>query len=76
MIIAILSSLIGFFGLAVVPLGNELVVEVLKNKCEREIDEATSSGMLIVGSQIQGILFLLLMQVVSHPFSLEDVQTK
>lgn len=55
-IIATLSAVFGFFGFMIYPLGLELGIEC----CFPVTQEATSSGLLMLSGQLQGILFIYL----------------
>ena len=55
-IIAIFSAIFGFFGFMTYPLGLELGVECTFPA----VQEATSSGLLMLSGQLQGIFFIYL----------------
>ncbi|NWU90936.1 S49A3 protein, partial [Upupa epops] len=56
-LLAITSSLFGFFGFATYPIAMELAVE-----CSYPVGEGTSTGLIFVVSQIQGMILMILLQ--------------
>ncbi|KAF4793259.1 Major facilitator superfamily domain-containing protein 7-a [Turdus rufiventris] len=67
--LAITSSLFGFFGFAIYPIAMELAVE-----CSYPIGEGTSTGLIFVASQIEGVILMILLQALTvrvseDPFS-------
>ncbi|CAG2224614.1 solute carrier family 49 member A3-like [Mytilus galloprovincialis] len=61
-------TLFGVFGFAMYPISMEMSVEVTY-----PVAEATSSGLLIVSGQIQGIIIILVLQFLAQPLSPEDL---
>uniref|UniRef100_A0A8D0L7V4 Solute carrier family 49 member 3 n=1 Tax=Sphenodon punctatus TaxID=8508 RepID=A0A8D0L7V4_SPHPU len=59
-LLAIISSLFGFFGFATYPVAMELAVE-----CSYPVGEGTSTGLIFVSGQIQGVIFMLLFQALT-----------
>uniref|UniRef100_A0A672TMP6 Major facilitator superfamily (MFS) profile domain-containing protein n=1 Tax=Strigops habroptila TaxID=2489341 RepID=A0A672TMP6_STRHB len=55
--LAITSSLFGFFGFAIYPIAMELAVE-----CSYPVGEGTSTGLIFVASQIEGVILMILLQ--------------
>ncbi|XP_039422771.1 solute carrier family 49 member A3 isoform X3 [Corvus cornix cornix] len=67
--LAITSSLFGFFGFAIYPIAMELAVE-----CSYPVGEGTSTGLIFVASQIEGVILMILLQALTihvseDPFS-------
>ncbi|XP_058852597.1 solute carrier family 49 member A3-like isoform X2 [Acipenser ruthenus] len=58
--VAVVSSLFGMFGFAIYPISMELAVE-----CSYPIGEATSAGLIFISGQIQGIIFIMLFQLLT-----------
>nr|XP_002123744.1 solute carrier family 49 member A3 [Ciona intestinalis] len=56
-LIASMCGLFGFFGIPVYPVGNELAVETTY-----PVGEATSSGVVFMSGQLQGIVLVLVLQ--------------
>ena len=71
----ILASIFGFFGLALIPLGSEMVAQLFRRN-DKVVDEGTTAGMLVVGGQIQGLILLLIMQTASVDLSIDDAPIK
>ncbi|XP_065405859.1 solute carrier family 49 member A3 isoform X2 [Chrysemys picta bellii] len=72
--LALISSLFGFFGFSIYPVAMELAVE-----CSYPVGEGTSTGLIFVSSQIQGVILMLLLQALtvqisSAPFSTCDIE--
>ncbi|CAK8688822.1 unnamed protein product [Clavelina lepadiformis] len=65
-LIALSCALIGFFGLPLFPLGNELVVETTY-----PVEVATSSGLVFLSGQLQGMLLILVLQKLATPVAPE-----
>ncbi|XP_019410760.1 PREDICTED: major facilitator superfamily domain-containing protein 7 [Crocodylus porosus] len=68
-LLALSCSLFGFFGFSVYPVAMELAVE-----CSFPVGEGTSSGLIFVSGQIQGVIMMKLMQALTvqipkDPFS-------
>ncbi|CAH1782577.1 unnamed protein product [Owenia fusiformis] len=63
-LIAVATSLFGMFGFALYPICLELSVE-----CSYPVGEAVSAGGLIISGQIQGIIFIIVMQVLAQDLS-------
>ncbi|NXH20773.1 S49A3 protein, partial [Bucco capensis] len=55
--LAITTSLFGFFGFATYPVAMELAVE-----CSYPVGEGTSTGLIFVASQIVGVILMILLQ--------------
>ncbi|KAI1239840.1 hypothetical protein IHE44_0011275 [Lamprotornis superbus] len=67
--LAITSSLFGFFGFAIYPIAMELAVE-----CSYPVGEGTSTGLIFVASQVEGVILMILLQALTvhvseDPFS-------
>ncbi|KAM6227536.1 solute carrier family 49 member A3 isoform 3-T3 [Spheniscus humboldti] len=58
--LAITSSLFGFFGFAIYPIAMELAVE-----CSYPVGEGTSTGLIFVASQIEGVILMILLQALT-----------
>ncbi|KAM6230392.1 solute carrier family 49 member A3 [Porphyrio hochstetteri] len=58
--LAIASSLFGFFGFAIYPIAMELAVE-----CSYPVGEGTSTGLIFVASQIEGVILMVLLQALT-----------
>ncbi|KAJ8025986.1 Solute carrier family 49 member A3 [Holothuria leucospilota] len=61
------AILFGMFGLALFPIALELGVE-----CTYPVKEGTSSGLLQISGQLQGIILILIAQAASKSVPLED----
>ncbi|XP_067657381.1 solute carrier family 49 member A3-like [Haliotis asinina] len=61
-------ALFGFFGFALYPICMELAVEVTY-----PVAEATSSGMLFISGQVQGIVYMLVAQMIAQPLPDQEV---
>uniref|UniRef100_A0A8C6Z6K4 Solute carrier family 49 member 3 n=1 Tax=Nothoprocta perdicaria TaxID=30464 RepID=A0A8C6Z6K4_NOTPE len=58
--LAVASSLFGFFGFAIYPIAMELAVE-----CSYPVGEGTSTGLIFVVSQVQGVILMILLQALT-----------
>ncbi|XP_071657878.1 solute carrier family 49 member A3 isoform X5 [Patagioenas fasciata] len=58
--LAVTSSLFGFFGFAIYPIAMELAVE-----CSYPVGEGTSTGLIFVASQIEGVILMVLLQALT-----------
>nr|XP_021152041.1 major facilitator superfamily domain-containing protein 7 isoform X4 [Columba livia] len=58
--LAVTSSLFGFFGFAIYPIAMELAVE-----CSYPVGEGTSTGLIFVASQIEGVILMILLQALT-----------
>ncbi|XP_075266759.1 solute carrier family 49 member A3 [Opisthocomus hoazin] len=58
--LAVTSSLFGFFGFAIYPIAMELAVE-----CSYPVGEGTSTGLIFVVSQIEGVVLMILLQALT-----------
>ncbi|XP_029021420.1 solute carrier family 49 member A3 [Betta splendens] len=58
--IAAICSLLGFFGFSIYPAAMELSVE-----CTYPVGEATSAGLIFISGQIQSVVYMVLLQVLS-----------
>uniref|UniRef100_A0A8C8RI95 Solute carrier family 49 member 3 n=1 Tax=Pelusios castaneus TaxID=367368 RepID=A0A8C8RI95_9SAUR len=72
--LALISSLFGFFGFSIYPVSMELAVE-----CSYPVGEGTSTGLVFVSGQIQGIILMLTLQALTvrtseAPFSTCDIE--
>ncbi|BFY97761.1 hypothetical protein BsWGS_00801 [Bradybaena similaris] len=65
--IAVSVALFGFFGFAIYPTSLEMAVEVTY-----PVAEATSTGIVFLSGQIQGIILMLVAQFVAQPLSAYD----
>ncbi|XP_062581592.1 solute carrier family 49 member A3-like [Saccostrea cucullata] len=63
-LIAVMVTAFGTFAFAMYPISMELAVEITY-----PVAEATSSGLLIVSGQIQGIIIILVTQLLTQPLS-------
>lgn len=61
-LIAFSITLMGMFGFSLYPACMETAVE-----CTYPVAEATSSGLLFISGQLQGIIFIILMQALAYP---------
>ncbi|KAM8961882.1 solute carrier family 49 member A3 [Pelodytes ibericus] len=62
LLLAIVCSLFGFFGFAVYPIAMELAVE-----CSYPIGEGTSTGLIFISGQVQGLIYMLIFQSITTP---------
>ncbi|XP_032806747.1 solute carrier family 49 member A3 [Petromyzon marinus] len=69
-VIAVACCVFGMFGFSIYPVCMELGVE-----CTYPVGEATSSGILFISGQLQGVLYIVLMQVVARPLPATAVPT-
>nr|CAB3263800.1 major facilitator superfamily domain-containing protein 7-like [Phallusia mammillata] len=67
--IAVACGVFGFFGIPVYPIGNELAVETTY-----PVGEATSSGVVFMSGQLQGIILVLVLQSIGTEIP-KDQQT-
>ncbi|NXL84530.1 S49A3 protein, partial [Alectura lathami] len=58
--LSISSSIFGFFGFAMYPIAMELAVE-----CSYPVGEGTSTGLIFVASQIEGVILMILLQALT-----------
>ncbi|XP_039614175.1 solute carrier family 49 member A3 [Polypterus senegalus] len=58
--LAVICSLFGMFGFAIYPISLELAVE-----CSYPVGEATSAGLIFISGQIQGVIFIVLFQLMT-----------
>ncbi|XP_023361987.1 solute carrier family 49 member A3 [Sarcophilus harrisii] len=58
--VALVCSLFGFFGFSICPISFELAVE-----CSYPVGEATSTGLIFVIGQIEGVIIMLLLQALT-----------
>ncbi|XP_056004844.1 solute carrier family 49 member A3-like isoform X2 [Ostrea edulis] len=63
-LLAIMVTAFGTFGFAMYPISMELAVEITY-----PVAEATSSGLLVVSGQVQGIIIVLATQFLTQPLS-------
>ncbi|XP_074994313.1 solute carrier family 49 member A3 isoform X1 [Calonectris borealis] len=68
--LAITSSLFGFFGFAIYPIAMELAVE-----CSYPVGEGTSTGLIFVASQIEGVILMVLLQALTVRVSEDSSST-
>ncbi|XP_072215677.1 solute carrier family 49 member A3 [Excalfactoria chinensis] len=68
--LAIASSIFGFFGFAMYPVAMELAVE-----CSYPVGEGTSTGLIFVASQIEGVIFMILLQALTVRVSKDPSST-
>ncbi|XP_043915041.1 solute carrier family 49 member A3 isoform X2 [Protopterus annectens] len=66
-LVVVVCALFGLFGISIYPVCMELAVE-----CSYPVGEATSAGLLFVSGQVQGIVFIVLLQVLAKPLSEVD----
>ncbi|XP_044537733.1 solute carrier family 49 member A3 [Gracilinanus agilis] len=59
-LVAVVSSLFGFFGFSICPIFFELAVE-----CSYPVGEATSTGLVFVIGQIEGVIIMVLVQALT-----------
>ncbi|GMT04343.1 hypothetical protein PENTCL1PPCAC_26517 [Pristionchus entomophagus] len=73
LLIAGCCFLFGVLGLATYPVGLELSVE-----CTHPVSEATATGLIVLSGQIQSVIFVVLMDVLSNgrPVSEEKMKTE
>ncbi|KAI1888246.1 hypothetical protein AGOR_G00183050 [Albula goreensis] len=62
--VAAICSLFGFFGFAIYPIAMELSVE-----CSYPVGEATSAGLLFISGQIQSIIYIIILQMLTQPIA-------
>lgn len=58
--IAVVCSLLGFFGFSICPVSFELAVE-----CSYPVGEGTSTGLVFVIGQIEGVIIMILLQALT-----------
>ncbi|XP_076461301.1 LOW QUALITY PROTEIN: solute carrier family 49 member A3-like [Babylonia areolata] len=63
-IIAISIGVFGFFGFGAYPVCMEMAVEITY-----PVAEATSSGLLFISGQIQGLIYMVVAQMIAQPLS-------
>uniref|UniRef100_H2YDV9 Major facilitator superfamily (MFS) profile domain-containing protein n=1 Tax=Ciona savignyi TaxID=51511 RepID=H2YDV9_CIOSA len=63
-LVAVSCGLIGFYGMPLFPLGNELVVETTY-----PAEPSSSTGLVFLSGQLQGMLLILTMQNLANPVS-------
>ncbi|XP_035420123.1 solute carrier family 49 member A3 isoform X1 [Cygnus atratus] len=68
--LAIASSVFGFFGFAIYPIAMELAVE-----CSYPVGEGTSTGLIFVASQIEGVILMILLQALTVRISEDPSST-
>ncbi|XP_021236495.1 major facilitator superfamily domain-containing protein 7 isoform X1 [Numida meleagris] len=68
--LAVTSSIFGFFGFAMYPVAMELAVE-----CSYPVGEGTSTGLIFVASQIEGVIFMILLQALTVRVSKDPSST-
>ncbi|XP_053406794.1 solute carrier family 49 member A3-like isoform X2 [Mercenaria mercenaria] len=64
-LVALCSALFGGFGFAIYPICMELAVEVTY-----PVAEATSAGLMVISGQVQGIIYMLLVQFIAQDLPL------
>ncbi|GFS09373.1 major facilitator superfamily domain-containing protein 7-like [Elysia marginata] len=62
--VAVVITLFGMFGFAIYPTSLELAVE-----CTYPVAEATSTGLVFLSGQIQGVVLMLVFQYTAQPLS-------
>ncbi|KAL8587046.1 hypothetical protein ACOMHN_023436 [Nucella lapillus] len=62
--IAVAVGVFGFFGFGAYPVCMEMAVEITY-----PVAEATSSGLLFISGQIQGLVYMLVAQMIAQPLS-------
>ncbi|XP_060608265.1 solute carrier family 49 member A3-like isoform X2 [Ruditapes philippinarum] len=67
--VAIMTALFGGCGISLYAIGFELAVEVTY-----PVAAATGSGLCLVGGQIQGIIYMFIMQYLTRPLPAEEMQ--
>ncbi|XP_060565003.1 solute carrier family 49 member A3-like [Ruditapes philippinarum] len=67
-LVALSTALFGGFGFAIYPICMELAVEVTY-----PVAEATSAGLMVISGQVQGIIYILLMQFIAQDLSQEEL---
>jgi len=65
--VALTLGVFGFFGIPVYPIGNELAVEATY-----PVGEATSTGVIFMLGQLQGIILVLILQILGVELKKED----
>ncbi|XP_021355956.1 major facilitator superfamily domain-containing protein 7-a-like [Mizuhopecten yessoensis] len=68
-LIAASICVFGMFGFALYPISLEMAVEITY-----PVAEATSSGLLVVSGQVQGIIMILVAQVLAQPLPATEMQ--
>nr|XP_033773990.1 solute carrier family 49 member A3 isoform X2 [Geotrypetes seraphini] len=63
-LLAVVCSLFGLFGFSIYPICMELSVE-----CSYPVGEGTSTGLIFISGQIQGVIYLVVFQVLARPLS-------
>uniref|UniRef100_H2SHM0 Solute carrier family 49 member 3 n=1 Tax=Takifugu rubripes TaxID=31033 RepID=H2SHM0_TAKRU len=58
--VAVVCSLLGLFGNSAYPVAMELCVE-----CSYPVGEATSTGIIVMSGQVQGVLYVVLLQALT-----------
>ncbi|XP_049442480.1 solute carrier family 49 member A3 isoform X2 [Epinephelus fuscoguttatus] len=58
--VAAVCSLFGFFGFSIYPVSMELSVE-----CSYPVGEATSAGLIFVSGQVQSVLYIVILQLLT-----------
>ncbi|KAH7691264.1 Major facilitator superfamily, partial [Aphelenchoides avenae] len=68
-LIPLVCAIYGAFGLAAYSVGLELAAE-----CSFPVSETTSTGLIVLGGQIQSVLYLVLMMTFSKPLEPENTE--
>ncbi|XP_029458607.1 solute carrier family 49 member A3 [Rhinatrema bivittatum] len=63
-LLAVICSVFGFCGFSIYPICMELSVE-----CSYPVGEGTSTGLIFISGQIQGIIYILLFQSLATPLA-------
>ncbi|XP_076594739.1 solute carrier family 49 member A3 [Chaetodon auriga] len=68
--VAAVCSLFGFFGFSIYPVAMELSVE-----CTYPVGEATSAGLIFISGQVQSVLYMILLQALTHRLTESPLST-
>ncbi|KAM9330643.1 solute carrier family 49 member A3 [Gastrophryne carolinensis] len=63
-LLAIICSLLGFFGFSLYPITMELAVE-----CSYPVGEGSSTGLAFISGQVQGLIFMVVFQALAKPYA-------
>ncbi|XP_072260660.1 solute carrier family 49 member A3 [Pyxicephalus adspersus] len=63
-LLAIVCSLLGFFGFGQYPITMELAVE-----CSYPVGEGSSTGLAFISGQVQGLIFMVMFQMLAKPYA-------
>ncbi|XP_075064098.1 solute carrier family 49 member A3 [Mixophyes fleayi] len=63
-LLVFICSFMGFFGFSIYPIAMELAVE-----CSYPVGEGSSTGMAFISGQVQGLIFMMIFQLLTKPYA-------